>query len=268
MVDILFAFALAVAISRPILKAKQWGNLVILAQLAILTLSNALYYAGHVREGLYLGFYAIIAVVFIISRRILPMFISKGVGYAFQPRHHKWVDKSSLIVFLLFAFADTFDAPPLLVGILSSALFVMHSLKLIGWYTPGIWRKPLLWVLFVAYAITVLGFAIKPFSIVLGSVMPQLATHAFAIGGIGMMTIGIMSRVSLGHTGRAVSDPPKALTLVFILMLCSAIVRVVFPLIDMSHYITWVAVSQTLWMASFAVLLAIYAYIWVSPDRK
>ncbi len=266
-VDILFTLSLAAAIVVPIVKAKSWNNLVILAQLAIFTVSNVLYYTGHTLLGLYLAFYAVIAVVFIISRRILPMFIARGAGEPFQPKHYKWNDKSSLTVFLLFALADITSISSTLTATLAAALFVMHSFKLVGWHTRGIWKNPLLWVLYLGYAITVFGFAIKALGIFVGF-SPYLAMHAFALGGIGMMTLGIMSRVSLGHTGRVVSHPPQSLGLIYGLMVCAVIFRVLIPIFEMSQYRLWIFISQVLWMTSFATFIAIYASIWVMPDKK
>ena len=72
------------------------------------------------------------------------------------------------------------------------------------------------------------------------------------------MTIGMMSRVTLGHTGRDVFDPPKILAAVFALVALSAIVRVVLPLLDTGHYSLWMGISQLLWIAAFAVFLVVY----------
>ena len=62
-----------------------------------------------------------------------------------------------------------------------------------GWYTNQIWRKPLLWVLYIAYASLVAGFALKCVEPWL-EISPFLAVHAFAYGGVGVMTLGMMSK--------------------------------------------------------------------------
>jgi len=72
------------------------------------------------------------------------------------------------------------------------------------------------------------------------------------------MTIGMMSRVSLGHTGRNVLDPPPALFWVFAILFAGAVVRVFFPLVDPSDFIVWIALSQVLWIISFSMFLYVY----------
>lgn len=57
------------------------------------------------------------------------------------------------------------------------------------------------------------------------------AVHAFTYGGIGMITLGMMARLSLGHTGRNVFDPPKILGPLFACLFAGAIVRVVAPML-------------------------------------
>jgi len=135
---------------------------------------------------------------------------------------------------------------------------------MIGWHTKGLWHKPLLWVLYLAYGWIVLGFALKVSAFAFG-ISPFLAIHAFAVGGIGMMTMGMMARVSLGHTGRDVLEPPSALFWIFAILFMGTVIRVIFPLLNPVHYILWIGLSQVLWMISFSVFLMLYLPILVSP---
>ncbi|MDP6180789.1 MAG: NnrS family protein, partial [Desulfatiglandales bacterium] len=96
-------------------------------------------------------------------------------------------------------------------------------------------------------------------------ISPYLAVHAFAFGGIGMMTLGMMARVSLGHTGRNVHAPPGPLNVIFITLFFGALIRVIFPLLDNSLYAQWIALSQTLWMVAFGMFLYIYFPILIYP---
>ena len=85
-----------------------------------------------------------------------------------------------------------------------------------------------------------------------------LSVHAFVFGGIGMITLGMMSRVSLGHTGRSVLDPPPALFWIFAILFAGGILRVLFPLFDPSHFMLWIVLSQGLWIISFSMFLYVY----------
>jgi len=270
-VDLLFMSSLVVAVAIPVIKVRQWKQAGILALLVLLTLGNALFYlsiAGLVRLspqfGLYLGFYLILAMVFIMARRVVPFFIEKGAGYEVQLNNWLWLDVLSLILFGVFAVSDLIWPNQLFVSLVAGLLFVLHSIRLVQWHTSGIWRKPLLWVLYLAYGFITLGFALKAAVYLIG-LSPFIALHAYSVGGVGMLTIGMMSRVALGHTGRSVFEPPRILTLVFSLMLLAAIFRVVMPLISMSQYTLWVGVSQALWISSFVIFSFVYIPMLIKP---
>ena len=143
--------------------------------------------------------------VFIMARRVVPFFIEKGVGYEVKINNWLWLDILSIILFGAFAVSDIIWPDQGIVALLAVLLFVLHSLRLIQWHTSGIWKKPLLWVLYLAYGFITIGFALKA-AVYLAGVSPFIALHAFSVGGIGMITLGMMSRVTLGHTGRNVFD--------------------------------------------------------------
>jgi uncharacterized protein involved in response to NO len=115
----------------------------------------------------------------------------------------------------------------------------------------------MLWVLFTAYAWIAVGFGLIFLSLFFN--IPELpALHSFTYGGIGMMTVGFMSRVTLGHTGRNVFAPPKVVFSIFTVLLAGAVVRVFFPIIDSGNYLLWIAVSQILWILSFLIFAIVF----------
>ncbi len=271
LMDNLFILFLIVAVAAPLLKVRQWRNISMIALLLLLLASNVVFYLGvleiitnGILIGLYSGLYFILTLIFIMGRRVIPFFIERGVGYPVKLMNWKWIDISSLVIFLLFWIADLIVLSLSITAGLAGLLFVIHGIRLFGWHTPGIWKKPLLWILYLAYTLIVVGFALKAIGIVYG-IPPYLAVHAFAFGGIGMMTLGMMARVSLGHTGRSVHDPPRSLNVIFITLFSGALVRVIFPLLDISLYALWIALSQTLWMAAFGMFLYIYFPILIYP---
>ncbi|TNG03054.1 MAG: NnrS family protein, partial [Gammaproteobacteria bacterium] len=219
------------------------------------------------RIGLYSGIYLIIALIFVMGRRVMPFFIEKGVDYPVQLKNRQWLDVSSLVLFLAFWIADLVRPDTLPVALLALALLVLHAIRLVGWYTPGIWKKPLLWVLYVGYGWLVTGFALKAAVVFIG-ISPFLPLHAFAYGGIGMITLGMMARVTLGHTGRNVFDPPPVLLFwMFALLLCGAVIRVLLPLLDPAHYMAWIGLSQGLWIIAFTLFLTIFLPMLIRPRR-
>ncbi|MBK1702713.1 NnrS family protein [Thiococcus pfennigii] len=257
--DLLFGVGLLVAIAAPVVRVRQWRQLGLLTKVALLPLANALCYAGalgHLPQGtywgLYAGLYLVLAVLFTVARRIMPFFIERGVPGAFTPRNRRWIDLASLALFLVWALLDILTRQSQLVAWLSVGLVVVHAWRLWDWHTPGIWQRPLLWSLYVGYGFLVLGFLLKALSIWAG-IWPSLAVHAFAVGGIGLIAIGMMARVSLAHTGRDPLAPPRILTPIFSLVLLAAVLRVVAPLAWPAHYQLWIGASQVLWIAGFAI---------------
>ncbi|MGB5644895.1 MAG: NnrS family protein [Gammaproteobacteria bacterium] len=269
--DLLFMLMLVAATAYPVLKVKQYAQLGIISKLVLLLFSNALFYLGAtglieegVRWGLYSGLYMILALLLVMARRVIPFFIEKGTISGVKVKNWKWVDSTSLVLLLLLWAVDVFTDHQVAASVIAAALFIVHVIRITGWYTNSLWNEPLLWVLYVAYAFIVSGFLLKASELWLTTV-PLLYVHAFAYAGIGIMTIGMMSRVILGHTGRNVTTPPAVLTGCFALLVCGAVTRVLLPLLDMSHYVFWLAASQLLWIASFLVFLVVYTPMLLKP---
>ncbi len=267
-VDVAFMFFLAVACLRPVLKVKQYKQIGIVSKLFLLMLCNVVFYLGimgvlaeGVQWGLNSAIYMVIALVLVMMRRVMPMFIQNGVDSMdgeVKLVNRAWVDHSSLVLLLCLWISDVFTEYDSLTMVFAVLLTLLHTLRLTGWYTNKIWSKSLVWILVVAYAFIILGFALKALSITSG-VSPFLSVHAFTAGGVGLLTIGMMSRVSLGHTGRSVFDPPAIIFWSFAVLLLAIIVRVIFPLFNMDLYIYWIAISQALWMVAFAIFVYVYA---------
>lgn len=206
----------------------------------------------------------ILALLLVMARRVIPFFIEKGTDDTVVVQNWQWIDRTSLVLLLLLWIIDVFTSYQAAAALIAAALFVVHVVRMYGWYTNSLWNKPLLWVLFVAYGFVVCGFLLKAAELWF-AVLPLLYVHAFAYGGIGMMTIGMMSRVILGHTGRDVLHPPAILNLCFALLVAGAIVRVLFPLLAAGQYQVWIALSQLGWIAAFLVFIFVYAPMLLAP---
>jgi len=264
-IDIAFIIMLILVCLRPVLIVKQYKQLGIVSKLLLLMLCNMTFYLGlagvledGVQWGLYSALYMIIALIFVMMRRVMPMFIRNGVDGDVELINRAWVDHSSLLLLVSIWVSDVFTDLDELTALFAVGLTLLHTLRLSGWYTNKIWSKPLVWILVVAYASLILGFALKALSIISG-ISPFLSLHAFTAGGIGLLTIGMMSRVSLGHTGRNVFDPPAIIFWSFAVLLLGVIVRVIFPLFSMDLYVYWVGISQVLWIIAFAIFVFVYA---------
>lgn len=274
--DLLFNLMLCVLVLLPIAKVRQWQHMGIWLMLVLLLVGNVLFYLGlfnlldnGIRMGLYTGMYIIISLIILMGHRVIPFFIEKGVGYPVKLRDYPWIDVASLVLMLVFFVTEVYYLQPLYAAASAILLAGIHALRLAGWHTAGIWKKPLLWVLYIGYGWIIAGFVLLASAYFLNA-NPMLAVHAFAYGGVGMVTIGMMARVSLGHTGRDVFNPPLFLGPVFLLVLAGGVVRVLLPLLAVSYCSVWVLVSQLLWILAFMIFTAYYfpALIKKSIDEK
>ncbi len=269
--DIVFNIGLAIAILIPILEVRQWKHLAIWSKVVFLLAGNGLFYLGlfnildnGVQLGIYTGLYIILSLIMLMGRRVIPFFIEKGVGGSVVITNYRWLDLSSLFLMLAFIVLEVFIVMPQWATITAAVLAVLHSIRLWGWYTNGIWKKPLIWILYLGYAWIVAGFVLRALS---GwfDVNPMLSVHAFAYGGIGMITIGMMARVALGHTGRDVFNPPKSLIMMFLLMFLGTVFRVLFPLLLPDYISIWIHTSQLLWIIAFIDFVLVYAVMLIKP---
>lgn len=141
---------------------------------------------------------------------------------------------------------------------------LLYSVRLVGWYTSGIWKKPLLWSLYLAMIFIVVGFLLFTLSVYAG-ISKYLAIHALAYGGVGVMTMSMMARVSLGHTGRNINEPPKMVKYMLALLLAGAIFRVFLPIILPGNYLVWIISSQLIWLSAFIMFVMSFAPILIKP---
>ena len=269
--DLLFMLALMIAVAMPIVEAKQWKQLGILSKLVLLMAGNLCFYLGAMGMllpgtywGIYGGLLLVIGLILAIGRRVIPFFIERGVGYPVQLTNAKWLDIASMALFVLFFVTELFMAAPGVVFLLAGALFIVTSIRLYNWHTPGIWKKPLLWSLYVSLLFIDLGFLMFALNIFF-DVPRLLAVHAFAVGGIGLITLAMMSRVSLGHTGRDIGQPSVLVTLACTALIIAAVFRVLVPLVAMAQYPLWILMSQGFWILAFLLFTIRYLPILLRP---
>jgi uncharacterized protein involved in response to NO len=269
--DMLFMLCLISAIAYPVIKARQWIQMGIATKLILLTIGNGLFYlgaAGLIDQGVFWGIYGglllIIALILTLGRRVIPFFIERGVGYPVKLVNYKWIDRSSLVLLLAFFIFFVFIGNRQISAIISLALFLITSIRLFGWYTPGIWKKSLLWSLFISFIFIDIGFLLFATSDLL-NLPVSLAFHAFSYGGIGIVTLAMMSRVSLGHTGRSIDSPPEGLNIAFVLLVIGGLCRIFLPIIDMNYYAAWILISQILWLIAHLIFVINYAKILGKP---
>lgn len=265
MVDVLFLPVLAIFIALPLLKAGNKRNYFVVILIVVFALLNM---AVHLELlGLYTGvlslvlkfaLYLILALVIIMAGRVLPMFSQNGVEKRYMVTSYPLIEKLALPSYILFMLVMVFIDNSYVILISSIFVSLVHALRLKGWYNSQILRVPLVLVLHLSYLFLIMGFVISAFSAFYPSLY-FLALHAFSIGVIGTVTIGMMSRVSIGHTGRNLKKPPKTVKYTFILMALATLTRILVPIIIPSVYLETIIVSGLMW--SLAYLLFVFSYM-------
>lgn len=275
--EFLFAAGLTWAVVMPLLQARQWRNLLIFAtKLTIMLGANLLFYAGAMgmledglRIGLYTGIYILIALILTVGRRVLPFFIEQGIGYPLRLKNSKVVDLISLAGLLGLWLSEMFI--PASKATITFALVTAFAqvVRLFWWMPPrGLWGKPLLWVLWLGMAWITLGLLMKALAEGTGMISHYAAWHAITYGGIGMMTMGMMARATLGHTGRSVFQPPSYLTPLFVVLAMGAVMRSIVPAVLPEWTNPAIALAQVIWMAAFGIFCVRYAPMWIEPEAQ
>lgn len=179
--DILFLIGFILAVLHPIVKAKQWRQLAIVTKLVLILAANILYYLGvfnvvnqGISWGLYSAVYFEMALIFTLARRVMPFFIERGVPEDVILKNWRFIDASSLLFLAALWISDVFLKIDILVALLALVLTAIHSIRLWGWHTRGIWKTPLLWVLFLGYSFLPWVLHLKPLTIFLYFLIPYL----------------------------------------------------------------------------------------------
>lgn len=271
LLDLLFGVLLAVAITQPIVKVRQWKQLQVLSKLVLIVAANTVFYLGalgYINNGvdlaLYAGLYIIVSLLLVMGRRVIPFFIERGVEETFTIQHYRWLDISIMVLFILLFINELFIRIPDISIYSALALFLLNGFRLCKWHTAGIWKVSLLWSLYISTWLINAGFLFLAISY-WSELSFTITLHLFTIGGIGLMTVGMMGRVALGHTGRNIRQPSPVLSYALVALILSTIVRVFLPMIDMLHYNWWLAISYILWMVAFVLFLIIYTPILSKP---
>lgn len=268
-VDLSFLPVLALVLGWPIKKAKQLHNYPFPVLLLTLAAANALVHlqalgstADTANLGLHLAVYVVVAMIILMGGRVIPSFTDNKLG----SRARRWKAIEWLVpAATLGALGAALVAPDLgVTAVLAAIAAVVHITRLVGWYTPKYWSVPLLWILHLGYGWIALGFVLLALSAAGVASTAVSALHAFTVGGIGVLTLGMMARVSLGHTGRLL-EPAPVMTRAFIAINLAALIRVVLPLLFPGVYAQIMAAAGVAWIAAFGVFVWVYAPMLLRP---
>lgn len=268
LVDLAFLPLLVLAVARPILRRRQVNNVIFILILLVMAGANGLMHLemlGVVDDAAWYGQYAmmylVLLLIVVMGGRVIPFFTERGVpGVRTRSwRGVEWLAGSSIV---LLALAELLfdDAVAVWTALLA---FTVHFIRLTGWHDRRIWRVPLVWVLQLGYAWLVLGLGLAVLAH-LGLIPLVWAWHAFTVGGIGGITLGMMARVTLGHTGREMKLP-RGMVSAFVLIFLAAGLRVLGPLLLPDAYPAWLVWAGIVWILAFGIFLVFYVPMLLRP---
>jgi uncharacterized protein involved in response to NO len=269
LVDLTFLPLVAIGIGVPLVQKGEKRNLIFLLILAGLFIANLqvhLELLGYGQQfagtGIFLGLHLVILVIVIMGGRVIPFFTERALQGVVIKRSSviEWLAPVSALAFL---FAELFRADAVIVGACAALAAIVNGVRLASWYTHRFWRVPLLWVLHLGYGWVVAGFCLEA-AAAFRAIPPQSTTHAFTAGAIGVLTLGMMARVALGHTGRPLGVGP-AMAVAFGLVNLSAFLRALPPIWYPQWFSEFVVFSGALWCIAFFIFIVIYTPILTQP---
>lgn len=256
-IDLAFPLVLGGVILREIVAGKNWRNLIVLALLTIFTLANGLFHLEAIRGepaaqgvGLRLGLATAMMMISVIGGRIVPSFTRNWLVRSDSParpaapmqRFDKLVLLLSIVILLLWVM-QPHDSSTGLALIVMGAL---HLARMVRWKGHHTLRDPLVWVLHAAYAFVPLGAFALGLTHLLSMPGTAGAQHLWMAGAIGAMTLAVMTRATLGHTGKPLKADRMTVS-VYLCLFGSVVAR-----LGTSVWWDMTYVSGILWLVAFS----------------
>lgn len=209
----------------------------------------------------------VLILVTVIGGRIVPAFTGNALrarGETVTVITRRPVEVAVILLMVAIAVADAFAPDSMLSGSLALLAAVVHVLRISGWRSFRTSGQPILWVLHVGYAWLPVGLAMKAAALLAEADWAMKWQHALTIGVFATMILAVMTRSSLGHTGRPLVVP-RAITFAYVVLILSTVLRVFGVALFPGHYLLTVSVSGLAWMSCFAIFVAVYAPILWRP---
>lgn len=214
-----------------------------------------------------LGIDLVLILVTVIGGRIVPSFTANALrnrGETVGTITRRPVEFAVVGAMIAIAIVDAFAPHSLWSGALAALAALVHVVRLSGWRSFRTRGEPILWVMHVAYAWLPVGLALKAVALLAGAEWAMKWQHALTTGVFATMILAVMTRVSLGHTGRTLAVA-RAIAGAYVLLTASTVLRVFGIALFPGHYLLTVSVSGLAWMLCFGIFLVVYAPILWRP---
>lgn len=273
--DLSFQTVLALALLREIVAGKNWRNLKVVGLLGLFIAMNAVFHwqaaqgenpaDGIATRG---GVAVAVMLIALIGGRVVPSFTRNWLakrpeGSLPAPLGRVDFDTLGVTAVALVGWVALPEASATGAACLIAGVANLWRLSRWSWWRTR--AEPLLWVLHVGFLFVPIGFLLVGGAALWPTIVPRTAVlHAWLAGAIGIMTLAMMTRATLGHTGRPlISD--RATTAVFLLMLTAVMARVAAGFLPGQAELLDLAGAA--WVLAFGGFTASYAPLFLLPRK-
>jgi len=251
-----FLLLVAAAAAREIIAGGNWGNLKVVSLVALLALGNLGFHleahlAGAADASARLGLAVVVMLITLIGGRIVPSFTRNWLARANPGRLPAPFGRFDVAVVAISAAALLLWVAlprPAFAGAALLAAGAMQIARLSRWAGERTAREPLVLILHLGYAFVPLGFLLTGLA-AFDAVPAAAGIHAWAGGAVGTMTLAVMTRASLGHTGHAL-HASYATQAIYAAVLLAAVARIAGALMP-EHLIALLCAAAAFWAVAF-----------------
>ncbi|MDF1707508.1 MAG: NnrS family protein [Paracoccaceae bacterium] len=273
--DLAFPVALALVLAREIIAGRNWRNLIVLAMLTVFTLGNAVFHweaaqGGMPAQGmgLRIALGAAIMMIGVIGGRVVPSFtrnwlVKRGAGRLPAPPMQRF-DKLALLVLLGALILWVLWPAARITGVALSVAGLVHLLRMARWAGDRTGAEPLVWVLHAGYAFVPLGaLGLGAALLWPGVVGLAAAQHLWMAGAVGVMTLAVMTRATLGHSGQVLTAG-RGTQAIYALMILSVLARLAAGLVPGQAGALHMLAGAG-WLGAFGLFAVIYGGLHLRP---
>ncbi len=274
--DLAFPLIFFAVVAREILAGRNWRNLPMLGALLLLFLGNVFVHldavgiASMAEFGNKLGVATLLMLISFVGGRIVPSFtrnwLAKQRPEIPAPASFGAIDRAVLAMIALTLVVWLIAPESLAAPWVELAGGLAVGVRLARWRGQATLHEPLLWVLHLGYGWLALGLLLLAFTGFMPLLAQTTALHALTVGAIGTMTLAVMTRASLGHTGRPLVAGPGTTT-IYVLVTLAAILRLLAPL-GGEHYLLMLSSAGAAWSGAFGLFILLYAAPLMRPRAK
>ncbi|WNM57646.1 NnrS family protein [Candidatus Nitrospira allomarina] len=271
-VDGAFLIALAIIVWREIAMGKAWDRSPIGILISLYAIANLLFHVRALSDAATdlperMALSLIILLLALIGGRVIPSFTLDYLnerGMPQQPLSFSRFDGASILLAAIAAIAWTVLPEGMVTGWLLVLAGLMNLIRLLRWYGWITWCEPLVFILHVGYGWLAMSLLILGAAILGLGLRQEDAVHVLTTGAVGSMTLAIMTRASLGHTGR----PRHAGTMtvmIYSLVNLGALLRVFGPATDLSTSLV-LSMSAIIWSSAYVLFAFVYGPYLFGPS--